>query len=196
MKSVLGLELQLEHIDYSKKNFVHADLSPEKMAEAMRERGEDPITLALGVVADMLRKANLEEQKRAKEKEKAPATGKAAEDVDFLSLMLDPSGGTKLKALLAEQFEAEGDGGLGPTLSNLLVADRNKACLKVLNKELAKGRKKVAIFYGAAHMPDFEARLKDEFDLKKDREEWLTAWDLKKKGVSVPPLLKLLGGDQ
>jgi len=27
-------------------------------------------------------------------------------------------------------------------------------------------------------MPDFEKRLGDDFGLKKDKQEWLTAWDL------------------
>src|SRR5262249_34256709 len=48
------------------------------------------------------------------------------------------------------------------------------------------------IFYGAAHMPDFEKRLAEDFDLKKDKVEWVTAWDLKAKRAGVPPLLKLL----
>jgi hypothetical protein len=95
--------------------------------------------------------------------------------------------------MMAEQFEAAGeDGGLGPTIGNILVGDRNKAALKVLQKEIAKGKKKIGIFYGAAHMPDFEKRLREDFDLKRDKEEWVTAWDLKAKRGGVPPLLKLL----
>ena len=35
MKTTLGLDHQLELIDYSRKNFVHADLSPAEMAKAM-----------------------------------------------------------------------------------------------------------------------------------------------------------------
>ncbi len=94
---------------------------------------------------------------------------------------------------MAEQFAAAGDdGGLGPTIGTILIADRNKAALKVLQKEIAKGKKKIGIFYGAAHMPDFEKRLRDDFDLKKDKEEWITAWDMKTKRVGVPPILKLL----
>jgi hypothetical protein len=192
MKNVLDLDSQVEQIDYTRKNFVHADLSPEKMAEAMKERGDDGLTIALSVAADILRKQNLEELKKQKE----PAKGKKDKDEDdepdLLSMLLDPQAALKLKRQMAEQFEASGeDGGLGPTIGNILVADRNKACLKVLQKEMAKGKKKIGIFYGAAHMPDFEKRLGEDFDLKKDKVEWLTAWDLKKR-ASVPPILKLL----
>ena len=192
LKNLLDLELQLEHVDYTRKNFVHADLSPDKMAEAMRERGEDGLTLALSVAADFLRKANLDAYKINKKGDKARAD---LEDLDFMSLLFDPDSSLKLKRVMAEQFEAVGlDDGLGPTLNTLLVTDRNKAALKVFQRQLAAGKKKVAIFYGAAHMPDFEQRLRDEFGLKKDKEEWLTAWDLKpKRGVKVPALLKLFG---
>jgi hypothetical protein len=40
MQSVLGLEFQLEHIDYTKKNFKHADMSPEEFAESMSSNDE------------------------------------------------------------------------------------------------------------------------------------------------------------
>ncbi len=192
MKNVLDLESQVEQIDYQAKNFVHADLSPEKMAEAIKERGDDALTIALSVAADILRKQNLEEMKKGKE----PAKGKKDKDEDepdLLGMLLDPHAAVKLKRSMAEQFESSGDdGGLGPTIGNILVADRNKAALKVLQKEIAKGKKKIGIFYGAAHMPDFEKRLAEDFDLKKDKVEWVTAWDLKPKRVGVPPILKLL----
>ncbi len=191
MKNMLGLESQLEHIDYSKKNFVHADLSPEQMQEAMKERGDNGFTVALSVFTEYMRKQNRAEAK--KDKESAKET--PAEDVDLLDLLTDPHASVKLKRLMAEQFEAEGgDGGLGATLNTILVEDRNKAALKVLQKEMAKGKKKIAIFYGAAHMPDFEKRLKDDFDMKKDSQEWLTAWDMTNKMRSTPPLMKLLEG--
>ena len=56
MKFVLRLEHQLEVVDYGKANFIHADLSPEGMRRAMKERGDDEMTVFLGVVADFLRK--------------------------------------------------------------------------------------------------------------------------------------------
>jgi hypothetical protein len=193
LKNVLDLESQVEQIDYTKKNFVHADLSPEKMAEAIKERGDDGLTIALSVAADILRKQNLEEQKKQKEPDKGKKAKDEDDEPDLLSMLLDPQAAVKLKRSMAEQFEAAGeDGGLGPTIGNILVADRNKAALKVLQKEIAKGKKKIAIFYGAAHMPDFEKRLAEDFDLKKDKVEWVTAWDLKAKRAGVPPILKLL----
>jgi hypothetical protein len=63
MKTLLRLEFQLEQVDYTAKNFVHADLSPEGMKKAMKERGDDEFTVVLGVVADFMRKKNLAAEK-------------------------------------------------------------------------------------------------------------------------------------
>src|SRR6266851_2011010 len=92
VKMVLDLELQTERIDYTKKNFVHADLSPEQMAEAIQKRGDDGLTLILGFAADLLRQENLREvQAKQQPKPKAPvANAPGSEDVDIFSLLLDP----------------------------------------------------------------------------------------------------------
>jgi hypothetical protein len=63
---LLELHLQVDHIDYGKKNFVHGDLSPEGMAAAIKKRGDDGLTLALGITADLLRQQNLLGQQGAK----------------------------------------------------------------------------------------------------------------------------------
>jgi hypothetical protein len=181
VKMVLELDLQTERIDYTRKNFVHADLSPEQMAEAIQKRGDDGLTLILGFAADLLRQENLRElQAKQQPKPKTPvANAPGSEDFDIFSLLLDPDGPVKLKRMLAEQLQnLEGAAGLGQTLNNILIADRNEAALKVFQKELAKGKKKIAIFYGAGHMPDFEKRLRLDFGLERKSVQWLEAWDL------------------
>src|SRR6266849_4240076 len=178
VKMVLDLELQTERIDYTKKNFVHADLSPAQMAEAIQKRGDDGLTLVLGFTADMLRQMNVREQEAKTQPQ--PKSGAPAPDLDVFSLLLDPDGPMKLKRMLAQQLASieSPTGSLGPTLNNILIADRNEAALKVFQKELAKGKKKIAIFYGAGHMPDFEKRLRLDFGLERKNVQWLEAWDL------------------
>lgn len=176
MKRMLALESQTEHIDYQADNFVHADLSPEKLAEAMQARGHSGLSLALSVISDLFKQAKRME---AKQKERIKP-GKPEPELDLLSLLTDPNASLKLKRMMAEQFDtAEIDGSLGPTLGGLLIEDRNKAALKVLDKELAKGKKKIAVFYGAGHMPDLERRLLEDYGMKKDKQDWLRAWDLR-----------------
>ena len=173
MKFFLRLEHQLEVVDYGKANFIHADLSPEEMAKAIKDRGDDSLSLTLRIISDVIRQQNMQDQKKKE-------NGKKDEDLDLLSLLVDPAAPVKLKRMMAEQFE-NAETGLGPTLNTILISDRNAAAVKVLQKEIGNGKKKIAIFYGAAHMPDFEKRLKDDLGLKRDKEEWLPAWDLRMK---------------
>lgn len=200
--AALDLDSQLEQIDYRRANFVHADLSPEEMAEAVRRRGDNGLTLFLGVAADLLRQQNLQEMRQEPLRREADRAGgpprrprgDAQPPVDLAAQLLDPDGAVKLKRTLAEQFEQGSGpaGGLGGTLHQILVADRNRAALRVFQTELAKGKKRIAIFYGAAHMEDFEQRLTSQFGLKRQNEQWLTAWDLRGGRSGFERLLRLL----
>jgi hypothetical protein len=181
-QSVLGLAAQLDHIDYTRKNFVHADLSPAQMMKAMAARGEDGVTLALGITADLLRQYNLEARRSKSQRPIARRSVARRRQPDLLSNLLEPGGISDLKRQFAEQLvrQAAPDGGLGRTLGTILVDDRNKAAMRVFGKELAKGKRRIGIFYGAAHMPDFERRLVVDFGMKKTSTTWATAWDLRK----------------
>ena len=187
VKTFLDLDAQTDQIDYTKKNFVHADLSFEQMAEVMRKRGDTGVTVFLSIVADLMRQQNLQEQKQSKDSAKS-------EDVDFMALLGQLDNPRKLKLLMAQQFEDLSDPsrGLPQTLTTILVNDRNEAALKVLQKELAKGKKKLGIFFGAAHMPDFDKRLRQDFGLNPVSHKWVRAWDLQKEPTGVEGLLKLL----
>jgi hypothetical protein len=55
---------------------------------------------------------------------------------------------------------------------------RNDACIEVLQQQIAAGKKRIAIFYGSAHMPDFERRLLDNFGMQRHSIRWFDAWDL------------------
>ena len=173
MKNFLLLESQLVHVDYTKKNFVHADLSPKEMKEAMRKRGETGVTLTLGIIRDILKEANRMEQQQAANAVELP-------ELTISDLIFRSSGAVKMKRFLAAQLSStQAMGAMGETLNTLLIADRNKAALKVFQTEMAKGKKKMALFYGAAHMPDFEQRLLADYGLKRDKVEWVPAWDLR-----------------
>ena len=70
---------------------------------------------------------------------------------------------------MAQQFESlEGsmsalDGPDGSTI----ITERNKRCFDVLDKQLAAGKKKIAIFYGAGHLPDMERRLDSDYGFER-----------------------------
>lgn len=188
-KKMLGLESQLEKIDYTKKHFVRADLTPSQIAEKMAERGDTAFTLILDTVADAMRQQNL--AKRSGEGSNALA--QLEQSLSLTDMFGNP---LKMKQLMALQFEATGslDGALGDSLNQLLIVDRNEAALKGLQKQLAAGSKKIGVFYGAAHLEEMEQHLLDDFGMAKSKQTWLQAWDLtqaKQRKLSEPASLLL-----
>ncbi len=185
-QSSLGLSSQLDFIDYTAKNFAHADLSPAEMSAAMEARGDNALTVAMSAFADVLRQAN--RQARESGESGSPSADSSR---DLVAHLADDSQGQGLKTQLALQFDrmSRSETSLGPTLHQLLVSDRNEAAMKVFQRELAKGKRRIAIFYGAAHLPDFANRLEQEFGLTHQETTWLDAWDLSKESqTAMSPL--------
>jgi hypothetical protein len=166
MKSMLDLEFQLEKIDYTKENFVHADMSPEEFSRTMKARGESFLQLYFRAVG----------QAMAMQSHDAAA----ASDIQLLTALLARDRSLRLKRVLAEQFETMGGMTLGldgPEGSTILT-ERNKKALEILAEQIGAGRRKIGIFYGAAHLPDMQRRLVGDFQLQKDKVRWIKAWDL------------------
>lgn len=173
MTRVLDLEFQLRAVDYTKRNLIHADLSPQQFAAAMRDRGESFWT----IFARMLGHA-LAEQK--------DYTGA---DFRLVMALLDKNRAMALKRVLAEDFldlESSIQAIEGPK-GSAVIADRNAAAMSVLRKQIEAGKKKIAIFYGAGHMNDFQTRLRDEFGLTPSTTRWLVAWNLQGPDGSGKP---------
>ncbi len=170
LKSILELEFQLEHIDYTANNLVHADLSPEQFSAAMRDRGESWLTMMLRIMGYAMTREG---------------TSKTS-DIDLLRALFDKNRALALKRVMADQFEEMG-GSLtvldGPE-GSALITDRNKAAMQVLHKQIQAGKRKIAIFYGGGHMPDFDQRLRQELALRPTETRWLVAWDLTDKKPS------------
>lgn len=175
MKDFLNLHFQLDHVDYESKNFVHADMTPDMFSKSMENRGETIWGLLLRVMGRSMA-------------EDATSKGDGWSDIKLLMALLDKNRALRVKRLLAEQFEdLEGvaavfDRGEGSTL----VTERNKRALEVLGREIAAGKQRLAIFYGAAHMPDMARRLMADFNVKPVEQEWLTAWDLHEPAKAEP----------
>ena len=173
LTKVLELEFQLKEIDYNRKNMVHADMSPEQFAESMRRRGESVFGMFLRMLGYAMARQNQEG---------------GATDAQLLLALLDKNRALALKRVLAQQFE-EMEGSLlaieGPEGSTM-ISERNKVALKELRRQLDAGKRKIAIFYGAGHMPDFQKRLREEFDLVPASTRWIDAWNLKSEPKSPP----------
>jgi hypothetical protein len=138
----------------------------------MAQRGETPFTLGISALAEIL-----SQQNKAAKSPQMNEMAKQFANESIFELMNNP---LKLKRMMASQFSQTGvmDTGLGKSLNRLLISDRNEAAMKVLRSEIADGKRKIAIFYGAAHLPDFESRLQESLGLEKTRQVWINAWDL------------------
>jgi len=162
MKDTLDLKFQLDAIDYSATNFVHADLDAETFQKMEEDRGESIWTLML--------------QQMLKQMANPPANQQEIGFGELLAALTSPDRARQLKLLLGKQF---GDietqmSGFGGTV---LIDERNKACFKVLDREIADGKKNLGIFYGAGHMSDMEKRLLERGFQKTDQ-QWRVAWNV------------------
>lgn len=167
MKEMLGLEFQLEHIDYLAKNFRHADMSPEEFMEDMASRGDSLLQMGFRMVG-----AGLASQ--------ASAGGQMSE-INLLVAMMSQDRERQLRRAVAGQFidmESSMAGMADASGKSTLLTERNSKALKVLRDELEQGKKRIAIFYGAGHLPDMAERLNSEFGLQKSQVEWIDAWNL------------------
>jgi hypothetical protein len=173
MKTFLDLDYQLDGIDYTKKNFVHADLTAEEFNRMQDERGESIFGL---MVQQMM--------KEMMKGDKGPAAD--LDPMELLAAFTSDDGPRQLKLILARQFENMDEmvAGLEGPNGSVLVTERNKACLKVLKEQMALGKKNLGIFYGAAHMKDMEKRMMDEMGFKRTGVEWRVAWDMPPKGAA------------
>jgi hypothetical protein len=176
LKDTLGLEFQLDAIDYGAKNFVHADLDMETFSALSKERGESLISLMLNAALEAARKeaANPDAAKDALEVQ-----------AQLIGALFSRDQSRALKLVLGEQLgELERiSSGLerGPRgEESVLLVERNKAALAVLREQLDAGKERLGIFYGAAHFPDMEKRLLAEFGMTKKSTQWLLAWDIPK----------------
>jgi hypothetical protein len=168
MKDALKLHGQLEGIDYKAKNFVHADMNMTQFTQTQDQKQESFLTLYLKA---------MQAQKEANEKR--GVSSDAAGMVMLLKILTMKDSSTGLKRMIAREFDSvEGImAGMESGDGTVLVGERNRVALEVMDKQINAGKKHLAIFYGAAHLADMEERLLKK-GFKRTKTEWLTAWDL------------------
>jgi hypothetical protein len=176
LKDMLQLEHQLEYIDYTKANMVHADMSPDEFAKSMNDRGESFFGMFFRMMGQAMAKQSQQKTKSS------------ASDLDLLSAFFNKDRAGTMKRVMAEQFE-DLDGmmdALGGPQGSTIITERNKVVIKKLAEQIAGGKKKIAIFFGAGHMSHIEKELEADFHLRRTSELWLTAWKLE----AAPPASK------
>ncbi|MDR3183194.1 MAG: hypothetical protein LBT89_09810 [Planctomycetaceae bacterium] len=170
---MLALDFQLSHIDYHAANMIHADLSPEDFYRRAAERG-DIVQMMFNVIVLSVQKSG--DKKAAKDEMKSQGRLAAA--------AFSPNPPLALKRFFAMELIRQADDAVllfGGEGGSAIISDRNAAALKILKKEIKDGKKKIGIFYGGAHLPEFAVSLEKDFHLKRTATDWLPAWDLRTK---------------
>lgn len=152
---IIGMVSQ-ERINYGAENFVHADLTWERLRSVLAERGES-----------------------------LPDFHEFAESLNSMEAVfesMDAHTRASLRKLFAADFlRSRTESREGGLLSTMAVASdiRNAHVLKLLAQQLDAGTRHIAILYGASHMPDFQDHLMKDFILQPVKRLWLDAWDLR-----------------
>lgn len=166
LADLLGLSFQLNEIDYTPANFRHADLTLAEFVAAMESNDETPLTIVLKLL-------------RSGSSQPESPDFLALSEISVLKLMAQgPSARDRLilKRAFAVSFD-QMEEAVNALQGTTLLQGRNTRALEVLEQQLKAGHRKVAVFYGAAHMPDLEARLHKK-GWKTLSRDWITAWNL------------------
>lgn len=185
LKDTLKLDYQLDVIDYTRPNFVHADLDRATFEKMQADRGESMTTLMLKQFM-----AAMNDPKKF-----AGGQQGTTEDVlkDAVKLLTRPDMERQLKLYVARQMDDMDrmTAGLEGPDGSVILTERNKACMKVLADTLGSGKKNISIFYGAAHLPDMAKRLR-AMGFEPVASEWHMAWDLAIRADEPSAIEKLL----
>jgi hypothetical protein len=171
----LKLRFQLDAIDYTRKNMVHADATAEEFDRMQKERGESMLTLfgramQAQMAADMTGSANT-------------STANGLDTFGLIRILMSRDSAAEFKKALAKmlaQTESltatmEGENG------SAILSGRNEVVGRKIKEVLAnKKQRRIAVFYGCAHMPGIETSLVKDMKAKAAGEEWLAAWTMPK----------------
>jgi hypothetical protein len=183
LRNVLKLDFQLEAINYDRPNFVHADLDAETFNELQEQRGESMVGLMF--------RSTLRQMRRQFAGEGAPPITA----LDLLAAMRSPDSARQYKLLLARELsdlegQLEGLDGEGED-GTVLIAERNKAALRVLERTIADGKHNIGVFYGAGHMRGIQEALVERMGFTRTGVEWRVAWDMREPAKGKQPATRV-----
>jgi hypothetical protein len=165
MKAVLELEFQLDHIDYMQENLLHADMTPEEFLESMTNNDESFGKMFLRAIGQSMAMQN----------------SSGISNVDVLMTLMSNDPTIKIRRLMAEQMRNMEAGMVifQGREGSTIIHHRNAKVVKVLKQQIDSGKEKIAIFYGAGHMPDIQERLQNELNMRRGGRTWHEAWSLR-----------------
>jgi len=190
----LGLAFQLEAIDYERPHFLNSDMTITQIMEVLNPPPPPGAKVVPGQAAEDSGGAQFESLMSAMDGS-GFLGGVIQMGVKFIGSSV------KLQTLVKLSFiemlgSLEGDLSRmempSPGLKDLLkvlIEKRNHVVMEDLRAALAEKQppKSIAIFYGAAHMPDMETRLQTELGYRPVQDEWLKAFSADPVKAGVTP---------
>lgn len=171
----LGLSYQMDGIDYLAPNLTRGDCSSVEFIQNLVLNGDIPFFF----VDLFIQSFSIDSLGRL---EGAFVALACSDDLRLtckrlLAADLNESSVSDVKK---ETRALDGDNS-GTERQNIIIHYRNGKAFEALRQELQNGKSKIAVFYGAAHLPDLGKRLEEQLGLKRNPEPmWIQAWNLDK----------------
>jgi hypothetical protein len=183
LADMLNLEFQLDAIDYGGENWRCSDMTMSQLSRAMAARGID--FGDFGAAGGSLAGSGLPGKLVA-----LLVRAIKLADIMFDGVMSDMAKVMMIEVLgdpaITEQaLQTQFGGGFG----EVLIGERNQVVMDDLKRiiDTEPRVKSIAIFYGAAHMPDFVTRLKDQLNYEPTEGEWITAIEVDVTRTALSP---------
>lgn len=169
LAELLDLKMQLDLIDYTPEQFVHADISPDQLQAAQLS--------APPSLSGMLRRG------LSLSRSSHPEVRKEFDRVDLFKVVMqgpDARERVHLRRAIALMLcdPKTASGWWYGSSSQALLQTRNQRVLEVLQQRLKRPGRRLAIYYGAAHLPELERQLVQHLGLRYHGQRWLSAWNL------------------
>ncbi|MEZ6109150.1 MAG: hypothetical protein R3B96_24480 [Pirellulaceae bacterium] len=135
LKDMLGLEFQLDHIDYHQANFVHADMSPEEFVESMSANDESFMKMFFRAMGSSMAQQGTQGQS----------------DGAMLAAMFSNDREMALRRQMAGQISNmdASMAAFGGENGSTIIHHRNGKCFEILDREIEAGNM-LGVFYGRA----------------------------------------------
>ena len=179
LAKALGLEFQLDGIDYDRPSFRCSDMSMDQLERAMEAAGLDMTPLEGSLAASSL---------------PGRITVFLLRIVRTLDIFFDGMIADALKVMLIELFSDEAFleqsmRQFGEGFTRVFIEQRNQVVVDDVKAIVQNERevRSLAIFYGAAHMPDMATRLSEQLGYRLDGEQWFTAFEIDLTETAMSP---------
>jgi hypothetical protein len=168
------LDNQGPHMDYTRKMFVHADLMLEDI-EKLEVAAHGPLKNPIGHGPTLGAAKSVRDTQGSRAVFNDLQMAKTAPTLERSRLM------RRAYARLLTAAARPAPGETFPPGTEVLVGARNDKVMSVLDEQIAAGKRKIGILYGAAHMVDLEHRL-FAHGFQRQSMAWQTAWSVAPDG--------------